>query len=407
MVREVVPMKRFILIMCVLLLLFSACGSQEPEPVTQVTVSVQESEPELPPYDEPEIFVPDGQLEPEQIVESYLEQQYISYCELRFIDMSSIVDMSQSFNRNSAVWLRMLVMRRKLLKDNNLCYVETERFPYEITFIGQDELKDVRMDFWRNLDLLEEDDAFVHFVVTGEAGRAYPPMLALGAQHTMHFRRKDGEWRIFSHYYPGSVRKFRRTSELRLPSEDDMHEELLWEFAPCDEEAVEPAEEAAVYTGAYAAVYALEYTESPNPMFYNVGDWMGNCANFISQCIWYGFGDGEMPDMYSRQFMTSSWYAGDGGGSPAWENVDHFWSFATGGDITAQELENVTVMRPGDLMQVRTGRFRNGEDESFNHSLLLVDKETLMFAQNSPGCFVYYADLVNIESRILRPISLG
>lgn len=403
--------KLWLLLLCVLLPL--AIDSLIALP-SVAPVAVIASEPAPPPVEErepsahPSVYMPSEELSLEETVYAYFEQQYLAYANLSYIDISGMVDVEQSQNRNALVWLQTLIQRRRLLSENNLCYVETRQFPYDITFLAEDELADDRTAFWRNRNLADDNEHMLHFVITGEPGRAYPPMMAVNAQQTMRFREVDGIWKMTLHYYPGSVRRYRRDAVLQLPAEESMLADLRKEFAntTCDPSPL--PSNAKPYTGAAAARYAKKYTETPNPGFYNIGDWMGNCANFISQCIWYGFGSGEeMPNMYARENMTASWYAGSGGGSPAWENVDYFWQYAVGGQgLYGHILEGVSALEQGDIVQTRSGGNNSGDEDDFNHSLLVVDKETLLLAQNSPGCFVYYSDIVNVEARFFRPAYL-
>lgn len=237
-------------------------------------------------------------------------------------------------------------------------------------------------------------------------------MMAVNAEHSMRLKKQDGKWRITFHYFPGSRRKFTGSGTGILPSAGEMLRELEEEFSdPGGDIGEAPAPEGALaYDGGLAAEYAVRFTEAPNDAFYHIGDWMGNCANFTSQCIWYGFrgADGQSDS------MTSAWYAGTGGGSPAWENVRSFWSFAVeGGALSGRVPESAAGLKQGDLIQtspVRLGLPDSGdeddeddEERQFNHSLVVVDEETLLLGQNSPGCFVYYSDLVNVETRIFRP----
>ena len=103
--------------------------------------------------------------------------------------------------------------------------------------------------------------------------------------------------------------------------------------------------------------------------------------------------------------MTAAWFAGAGGGSPAWENVGYFWDYIMGGgNLRGQQLTSVSELKLGDVIQTRT--YNNADDAGYSHSLMVVDKDTLMLAQNSPGCFVYYSDVFNVDTRIVRPAYL-
>ena len=103
--------------------------------------------------------------------------------------------------------------------------------------------------------------------------------------------------------------------------------------------------------------------------------------------------------------MTPEWFAGIGGGSPAWENVEHFWEYATAekeAGLTGEVVDSILQLKPGGLIQVRTKCSENSS-EKYNHSLLLADTETLTLAQNTPDCFLYYSDLVFTDIRFFNP----
>lgn len=90
-----------------------------------------------------------------------------------------------------------------------------------------------------------------------------------------------------------------------------------------------------------------------------------------------------MRDRMNRKYqMTSEWYAGSGGGSPAWENVSNLWDYlmkskSTG--PTATGLNNGAVytklftgsspqkaIKPGNILQ-----FRNGGTGKYTHSVIV------------------------------------
>ncbi len=62
-------------------------------------------------------------------------------------------------------------------------------------------------------------------------------------------------------------------------------------------------------------------------------------------------------------------------------------------------------VRIGDIVNVASRACE--EKGKFTHALLVVDDEKLIFAQNSPACFIYYSDIVNCDFRFLRPISIN
>lgn len=376
----------------------SAAGTEKPEKTPEETTDDA--------FDD--VYIPSENLTAEETVAAYFDLQYKMYVENRPIDLSAILNMEKQSVRNSVVWTEMLLQRRRLLLEYELCYVETEAFAYEINFFGEDELEDDRLAFWKDEERDSDEVRVLHFTITGEAGRAYPPIMAVNSQQTMRLRRVDGVWKITFHYFPGSIRKFYRNGTLKMQDEDEVLEALLMEFVDAPHLPPEQIDEnLRRYDSEQAVAYAEKYTESRNPRFYGIMDWMGNCANFTSQCIWYGFsGEEDWSAVKGKNWMTPTWYASRGGGSPAWENVDHFWTFATeSGEAAYTELPCVMSMETGDILQTRS-LFVNEDDEGFNHNLILVDKDTMRMAQNTPDCFVYYSDIFNVETRFLRPIAM-
>ena len=239
-------------------------------------------------------------------------------------------------------------------------------------------------------------DEVYHFRISGEEGRAYPPTFAVNAQHTVFLKREGGIWKIIRHYYPGSVRSLRFAGELTLPSEEEMLAELKLEFSSAQAaQAVATPPGAAPYNAEAVVDYANRYMAKPNSEFYHIGDWQGNCQNFVSQALSHGFGDE----------MTGEWFGGSGGGSAAWESVNSFWRFAVeNGGMGGQVVPSIASAQAGDVMQTRTKGA--GDEDEYNHILIVTDGERLLLAQNSPACLVYYSDLVNVQTRIFRPCYL-
>lgn len=414
------PLRLTALLLALLLPALAACAPV-PQPVPEESALSSEPPPPPPAPEEeplPTIYVPPEGQTAQDTVRAYFEQMYLSYIHLTDIDLTAILDTRYFSVYNSIQWAELLTKRRRLLLENGLCYVETDAFPYQIRFLRDNELEDGRLEYWDS-PLLEEtaEEQMLHFVITGEEGRAYPPWMAVNSQHTMFLHRENGRWKIRFHYYPGSVRKYPHSTLLRVPSDEEMLDDLLVEFAPADcgkpGEALAIPPGAALYDGERAADYARRYTESPNAAFYRIDDFMGNCANFTSQCVWSGFATGDHPpDIARGENMTRDWYAGEGGGSPAWENVEYFWRQITAGiEMGCRLPDGVGELRPGDVIQTSAPGLEPVEtaegdlpEERFNHSLVVVDADTLLLAQNSPGCFVYYADVVNVSTRILRPV---
>lgn len=102
-----------------------------------------------------------------------------------------------------------------------------------------------------------------------------------------------------------------------------------------EDEEIAPYAASCIYSGSRGASYANKYAGQRNTYFYDAG---ADCTNFVSQCIWAAYGgwstsmsNTTMQNNIKSKFrMTSTWYAGSGGGSSAWENVDYLWDYAVG-----------------------------------------------------------------------------
>lgn len=342
-----------------------------------------------------------------ETIAQFFDRQYEAYTSLQSQEFDDLLDMSKLRNRNEEVWIKTLIQRRKLIAQQDLCYVCTEHSPYKITF--DQHARDERMQVWNQTNVTKRNDTTIHFTITGEKGTIYPPFFAVNAQHTMQLKQSNGTWVITDHFFPGSERKFGFETALQVPSEQTMLVHLKQEFElPTKQTSTSDTNlscAAVLYQGTLAAEYAQSHVESANPDFYQISDWMGNCSNFTSQCIWYGFYGGLQPEQ-PQDLMTSAWFAGSGGGTPAWENVEHFWNYATQEKTTGifgEVVQSIFELNPGGLLQIQT-KSSASSTEGYHHSLLLVDPTTLAFAQNSPNCFVYYSDLVCTNMRFFNPV---
>ena len=346
---------------------------------------------------------PTEALSPQQLAQKYFSVIYRSYITFEDADLRWIMDFSQQHNHTFKAWTSAMNQRRRLLWQTGLCFVDDEEKPYTITFLSEAELEDNRLSFWQDMypptATPTNEEILIHFIITGEEGEAYPPFMSINAQQTIKMRSSgiNGEWKIVWHYYPGAVRSFRNPNiQLESLSDDEALAKLYEEFA----EAVD-LPESEVYNGTVAANYALKYIKDANPDFYKISDWMGNCANFVSQCIWAGLhGDSELTAPLAGKYMNNTWFAGGGGGSPAWENVEHQWNYV----ISAMKPElpaNINSLAVGDILQTRT--LGENRRDGFSHAMILVDKERMMLAQNSPSSLAYYSDMLNNEYRFYRP----
>lgn len=352
------------------------------------------------------ITVPESNLSLEETIQSYFETQYEMYVDMRYIDLRFFLDINKLNNKNYINYLKNLFTRREVLEEKQDIFVEKEIKPFYIIF--NQEPEDDRMSFYEEEDIISDYDEIIHFTITSDNDTGYPPFFALNDQHTMALNYDKGRWKIIFHYFPGSSRyradtimnitvkeKMEKLIELELDENEKSDENVIFD------QGIQYDKEKAVY-------YANKYISNHNTRFYLIDDWMGNCANFTSQVIWYGFAKSE--DVEIRDYMTSQWYAGRGGGSPAWENVGYFWRFITKDSIDdkqgmyGQTVNNINQLEEGGLMQIKSKA--SAKDSNFSHNLILVDKEKMLLAQNSPNCFIFYSDLVNVDFRYFNPKKL-
>ncbi len=370
---------------------------EEEEPVPE-----KEPEPE-PVKTEIEFIKPEG-LTAEETLSLYFETLYGSYLEMLPVDIGPIIDQNYDMMGNLQNWTNLLALRRKVIDENGFCYVEKEKFPYEINYITKKDLDDQRMNYVRLKDY-GEDAVILHFVIKGEAGKAYPPIFAANSQHTVIMTAENGEYKVAYHYFPGSEGKFENDLPVALLTEDEMYSLLVKEFMYISDPTPSELKNSRIYNGKAAAEYALTYCEERNPAFHFVGDWYGNCMNFASQCVWSGFKtEKETPRNYGG--MTREWYCGKGGGTLVWSSVSRFkaWTEKKKCPMETVTFYSVREAKIGDIVNI--GSYACETKDKYTHALIVVDEEKLILAQNSPACFVYYSDLANNYARFIRPLFL-
>lgn len=341
---------------------------------------------------------------PKVAVMRYFSALYDSYIAMLPVDISPILNLEYEMMENVLNWNSLLAMRRKLIAENDYCYVETERFDYKIEYIKTRELDDQRMDYV-NIKDFGKNATVLHFVIKGEEGKAYPPIFAVNSQHSMVVTEENGEYKIAYHYFPGSEGKFQNDLPVKTMNEADMKLLLEEEFIELAKYSVPSSKNKRAYNPEEAVFYALEHCENRNKKFHFVGDWYGNCMNFVSQSVWSGFRkEGETPANMGG--MTRDWYCNKYGGTLVWASVSRFWKWIEEKDCEMQVFRfyDVNSAKKGDIVQI--GSYACSESDKYTHALIITDDEKMILAQNSPACFVYYSDLANNYARFIRPVSL-
>jgi hypothetical protein len=143
------------------------------------------------------------------------------------------------------------------------------------------------------------------------------------------------------------------------------------------------------YHPAAAAEYAVTYAESTTAqrIFYSL---RLDCTNFVSQCVWAGYIGFDADAIATARnniqnkigMIPAEWFAGTGGGSTNWENVDVLWRYLTdttkkagpigdgynnGGRYRSIVPENIQI---GDVVQVKWG-----PGTEFDHSVFITKRD--------------------------------
>lgn len=137
------------------------------------------------------------------------------------------------------------------------------------------------------------------------------------------------------------------------------------------------------YSGSNGSTYAQRFAEMPVPsrFFYTVGG--NDCTNFVSQCVWAGYGgyvhgnDSTTKNNIANKvrMVPNVWHGGTGGGMPNWESVESFWTYAKSTKTKGPKATpyndgarytglNPVDVRVGDVLQVR-----EGGSGSYGHSV--------------------------------------
>lgn len=140
----------------------------------------------------------------------------------------------------------------------------------------------------------------------------------------------------------------------------------------------------------WARTYVESLKESSAYFYYNPS---GNCQNFVSQCVWAGYGgaaagNGDIAQNITNKVRmvsgSSGWFGSNAfTGTNAWGNVSGFWNYVTsspslgpkgtgyndGGIYT--NLDADTLME-GRVLQLRNG-LNSGNSGKYQHSVIVSD----------------------------------
>ncbi len=118
----------------------------------------------------------------------------------------------------------------------------------------------------------------------------------------------------------------------------------------------------AVYLRDKAVEYARRWALGRNPAYLDFNGIGGDCANFMSQCLYAGCGVMNFTPLYGWYYIDSEKR------TPSWTGVEYQYEFLTGNKgagpyaVTVDKYDAV----PGDIVQLaRTG-------ERYTHSALIT-----------------------------------
>ncbi|MDR0822004.1 MAG: amidase domain-containing protein [Oscillospiraceae bacterium] len=115
------------------------------------------------------------------------------------------------------------------------------------------------------------------------------------------------------------------------------------------------------YNRQAAVNYAKRWWNGRNPEYYDFQQLGGDCTNFISQCLYAGYGEMNRSEWYYYALNSRS---------PSWTGVEFLHDFLVrnrGAGPRASERP-LPMAQIGDIVQL------SFDGDMFSHSLLVVDK---------------------------------
>lgn len=333
------------------------------------------------------------------IIESFYDVQYDAYLKMEYKDITPYLDMTQIQNQNKVIALKNLTARRNYIAKKGYAYVENRRFPLTFNYKAID---------------INDNQAKVIVELKIDFEKAYPPFISPG-ENVFKLEKEKGIWKIVEHnyeelkYYEGSKEKL-----LKEPTLSELFNLIDQEFLPITEkeyknyDEIEKHDEIIVlgypatnynYSPSRGVEYANKYVYNRNTKFYEASVGGGDCTNFASQVLWYGFGANDTTnDIANKVIMipgsyTDGWYAGPGGGSRNWENVDYFWNCMTSYKSIntpgprVNVVSSISSLNNGGIMQIDFDY-----DNDYDHTVILVNKDSLLFAQHTSNGYRYFHD---------------
>lgn len=245
-------------------------------------------------------------------------------------------------------------------------------------------------------------------------------------KYDFKLNKKDGKWKIYFidtnnenyEYFKSEVQQRKKvlkriktrsnadpvrqsidqTCEEMTDSSETQNEELknLTETVDENRQTPEFRSVSKSYSWKNGIDYALTYAEKKR-IFYVVPN-ENDCTNFISQCVWAGYGGYVKGDkkktksnMKNKVRMVSGvWQGGEGGGTGNWESVKSFWSYAIKdktygpkgkGYNNNKLVRTLTNISFGDVIQSKNNKTKN----DYKHSAYVssIEKRLTYVSQHN------------------------
>ena len=320
------------------------------------------------------------------VINAFYDISYESWSKKETIDFSSVLDTNSFFGENYILAFDEINRQKKYMLEKGYC---SDCFvPIDIII----SCEDIQFD---------KSIARATVVINGNCELCYPWFVCLGDNEIV-LSKNDKTWIITSisnedvFFYTLNNDKFSHVNDIelfdRIDKENEKCDNITEGKTMIDDDNTIKSNPYVdhQYSASRAVKYAKKFVSNGNSHFYSISG--GDCTNFISQCVSYGFGSTSSYTNSSSYRMTSGiWSAGSGGGFPAWESVSNHWTYMLQGKA-GQEGPRASVrtwssLINGDIMQIDFTS--NG---SYDHSTICVSKADNKFAQHTSNGYRYYSD---------------
>lgn len=163
-----------------------------------------------------------------------------------------------------------------------------------------------------------------------------------------------------------------------------------------DKESISTFATGVNYSYANGVSYAKRFAKEKR--FFYIAPNGNDCTNFISQCVWAGYGgynksnDAKTKSNIKNKYrmVKNVWQGGTGGGTSNWESVNSFWKYVQKAKSSGPKgtgynnnklVKSLTGIQYGDVLQSR----RDGERDNYKHSTyvtLIKDRQTFVTQHN-------------------------